>query len=80
MVMELHLSLADDDADNNDERMTYAKYLIDHIKNMLDILNRKKRNVKYSAYSISVARFTFLRNKKSYDELLTSGLLCLLPR
>ena len=51
--------------------------LMEQIKNMSLQLNGNQKAVRYSPYIINIAMALFLRNRKSYDDLRASGLLCL---
>ena len=50
---------------------------MEQIKNMSLQLNGNQKAVRYSPYIINIAMALFLRNRKSYDDLRASGLLCL---
>ena len=74
--MELHLDIDTSDSKSRQERIICAKYITETVDNMPTSI-KTKRQVKYSAHTINVAMSLFLRNKKSYDALRKSGLLCL---
>ena len=57
------------------KRAICAKYLTESLQNMCATIENRKINVRYSARTINVDMSLYMRSKKSYDNLRSSGLI-----
>ena len=77
LVLELNLGTKNNTDNNIEERKECTKYLCENIENMKHKLKGQGGLVRYSAHTVNIALSLFLRNKRGYDDLRSSGLLCL---
>ena len=59
------------------EEQEYINYVYEGISQMRKKLMKQDTQLRFSAHIINTAMSLYLRNRKSYDELRMSGLLCL---
>ena len=74
---EMELSSEECEGVTDEEKKECASILYDSLNNMSLKLQKKDKCCRYSPYVINVTMSLFLRNKKAYDDIRSSGLLCL---
>ena len=77
LVLDLDLGVDNDASQNQKEREECASYICDSIENMRKKLEVKSLQVRHSAHTINISLSLFLRSKRGYDDLRSSGLICL---
>ena len=76
-MLDLDLGVDNDISQNKKEREECASYICDSIENMRKKLEGKSSRVRHSAHTINISLSLFLRSKRGYDDLRSSGLICL---
>ena len=59
------------------ECQEYTNYVCEGISNMQFKLTRRETQCRFAPHIVNTAMSLYLRSRKSYDELRSSGLLCL---
>ena len=75
IMMELQLEGENGSEVKKEDRINFATYLTETIKNMSLHINDKSEQCRYSPHIVNISQSLYLRSKSAHNELRSSGIL-----